>query len=220
MDVRPQDEQRQHEIDAPRGPARVGEEDREHECEEQIRRDLGPVDRVRESGEKAGDGHDRRAPLGCAEAPGTCREDRKRGCIDNDDREQRHRPAAGHPEPIEREVGEPLLIHPHAAERERRQRVVVWNAVTGDQSTGDEAVPGVESDLLAKSSCAESGARAECEDHERVPLDGVACPCCSPVGPRDRERLVHGRVWTGELRDGRHRLHQTSKRIRRQPSKG
>ena len=172
VEVRPEDDERQRQEDAARRPARIVEQEPQRRGEQGERERLGPHDEGdRVEGEESRDrdprdGARRRAvPAGdeCRAGQGCGHEQR----VD----EKCELDAAGAPEPVQAELGEPLLVGPALAVGHDREGVVRRKAVLHDPATGDQRQPSVSSETAAQSEEKDDREHGQDDDQETVLLE-------------------------------------------------
>ena len=190
MDVRPEHEQREDQVDAARRTARVrGEQGHEHD-EEQLSDVLRPQLHSPRGNDEGGDTADGHALGRRTEAP---RGTQAGGDGEHEDQRVReqHRPhAAEQPEPVEAELPEPLLVDPGPARRPCRQRVGVRQPVLGNLATAEEREPTVLHELLRQGGDDDDEPERDDRPTTTVPASGTAST--------DGTRVTHLRLRAGK----------------------
>jgi hypothetical protein len=166
--VRPQHEQRQHEVHAPRRVTAVASEQPEHEHEQRHRRGLrADLERPRR-GEHAHDREQRSAGHRPAEAPRRDDAEHERRRQPRDVGEHRQAQPARAEQAVEDALREPLLVDPLCAARPDVQRVRGGQPLADDLAARDEREPAVLHELLRDRN--EGDDREEAEARDRDPL--------------------------------------------------
>ena len=196
MEVRPDDEEREHEqgLPARSAPRRVDEQP-ENTCEERKRRGLRaqrPAPRAGEDREDTDDeGRPRRRPARPGGREGECEREEH-----EPDPEQDHcAHACKTVRRVEHDLGEPLLVGPRAALGEDGQVLGVGQPVLDDLAAGHQREPGVADDDRRGEDGEEDDAdEADEQDREGARLEDAPqtsferCASASLAGSRERAR--------------------------------
>ncbi len=206
VDVRPDDEQGQHEPDPAVGLARVA-------CEQpDQRREQGHGERLRPDRGGEEHQHHRRRDGG---RPG--RGSAEPACCEHRDQQRAHQQAgieqrdepqpAERVEPVRRDVGEPLLILPRAARGQGHQAIASWQPVLHDVAPGDEIEPGVAGDARrrAREQCGREQQERQREDRvrDRTSAALIAPRRADPRTVSSRTPTSHASAGARSMREGR-----------------
>ena len=174
MHVRPHDEQREREPDAPRRVARLGREQPEEAGVERKRKHLRS-DRPRpRRGDEHRQEHHPDRPRACAELASRGSGDRERAHDEEPRRDREQREAAEAVHAVHEDLREPLLIRPGRAHPVDRDLVAAREAVLDDLATRHEIEPAVVDDERGREDQQEDEAEPGQEDDEDVLLLGDA----------------------------------------------
>ena len=174
VEVGPQHQDREDEVRPPaRRPVVRGQQPQQHHEQrigEALRADLDRDDHVEEARGRQDPEH---VLLRAPERQRRRHGDRERAHGEQRVAEGDERKAPERPEAVHRQLGQPLLVDPLRAERQRRQRVVVRDPVVGDLAPRDQSEPAVLMDVAPGEQEHDDARGGDAGDEERVALEPV-----------------------------------------------